>query len=1227
MPSKRGRPISTDTIDPSVLRKRLLNANRVRRHRENKRATAALAVSQTPAQLNQVEAIAPRLFSEDQPLDTVSALGLRIDGLDLAQDPDREALRQESEPINEQDTLYATRENRVIAEPTIPVTPVPTARPPEPHLLRRIPHGQTLPTLTSPRAPPPPFIRDSESPEDDCLSPPRTPSLHSPTHSISSDDDLYRKPSPTPLRGPVTNPTAGGSNTEQDPVQLNAAEDPQTPQPLEDSDVEASTYTFESARSVQSKEDEEDEEEAEHEEDEEYAHISSRTYTVLKLYEQMQGDFHGCSQERHDADLRQHMLNADGIHKGLGGTFSNRGFPQVLRSADLLSASEIRDVEMPSPAQWQSMFCGMSRRPDGSRRPRQICLHAEETQAVEAVIAFDVDSLMGFGSSLKLARKGLVYQPAPQSRQNMKTDVHIKMQAGGQPLENTNNAQQQRPHAALLRDIPHFQIGRLVGAEEITLYVMFPHLYQDKKRFESLTERQLERFFNEVFNPAVYKNYESHYTQHLSNTYGHSVSNSKARQVEGRTMETASYQSKQNLTYTLQPDYLDDVWIDVLDTIEANPGLHDFREPSLFFAAKNLKLRFKGTAQRPTMLHVMDDFEQFLHDAVNMHFVYQERFYVDLGKESCCRVGATPSQSLGFNDEAQVYSWKRCCLERNLNWMYDGKPPAKNGPGQRYYNQNLLRDACNLTSVAPKLSKLYQGGLIYSQFYGSVKELSDAAKQVPFQNDGLEELAMDPRILKGAKTAAGGSRRNLGVIERAYCESKVRAHLAITTSRNKSFGLREEHRVSWDLFQSLRRHMDSQVADGPLLLLDDCPSYAWAVKTPLYLAYLEWNANKFAAGFEIVHARCAKDIVTWEQTKMMAMFLRCLRFVFMAHQLQREPALWEGRQDRVCGNPPRRLQWYGLGFRNTLPLYGYAWLEPRFDWANIQFQPQISDNVMFGNHMLAGQYRRRAAQVYKFLNLTHHINLALAWMRDHHGNRKIRKQLTQWMVHTCLQQFRIDVLSGLQKEIRPGHEAQLRQGAITFCHDSLNKIMISGIHLVSGNRCSTKDPQQLGRILFSYDDNIDREFWRDKPYRVLFQRAVAGLKAVGKKETRLHRDFETTLYLSLFKYHWILPYPNSTGLMQTAKRGQRMWYSIEPGDADKSAEPAFNARALRGRNMTITKQDKQMGSDWKWAMKSWQAGQPDALPALLEWDKEKWERWIALNAGMQGSMNQVEQQQ
>lgn len=55
----------------------------------------------------------------------------------------------------------------------------------------------------------------------------------------------------------------------------------------------------------------------------------------------------------------------------------------------------------------------------------------------------------------------------------------------------------------------------------------------------------------------------------------------------------------------------------------------------------------------------------------------------------------------------------------------------------------MLHDIANLTSVTLKRSKLREGGIIYTQFYGSIKEVLDTTKYILFNNDSLEELALD----------------------------------------------------------------------------------------------------------------------------------------------------------------------------------------------------------------------------------------------------------------------------------------------------------------------------------------------------------------------------------------------------------------------------------------------------------------------------------------------------
>ena len=167
----------------------------------------------------------------------------------------------------------------------------------------------------------------------------------------------------------------------------------------------------------------------------------------------------------------------------------------------------------------------------------------------------------------------------------------------------------------------------------------------------------------------------------------------------------------------------------------------------------------------------MQFFQATFEDAIDPTFLQLERCYVDIGKEVCPEVSLLASQALQFGQEPQVYVHRRCCLEEYMRWMYNGQPP-KSGRGQMYFHQNMLQDAASLTSVTPRRSKHREGGLIYSQFYASVKEVSNATKQFPFTTDGMEEMALDPQIRRGARQAAGGYRRDGKIIELAYLRAE-----------------------------------------------------------------------------------------------------------------------------------------------------------------------------------------------------------------------------------------------------------------------------------------------------------------------------------------------------------------------------------------------------------------------------------------------------------------------
>lgn len=451
------------------------------------------------------------------------------------------------------------------------------------------------------------------------------------------------------------------------------------------------------------------------------------------------------------------------------------------------------------------------------------------------------------------------YEFVPQMKQNIKADNHLTTH---QYQSSENPDRPPRSTLAMLRDVPHFFLGRLDGHQDISVHVLFPHLSITQRDFVCMLHEQLTRWVDRVFLPAVRMFFPPHYTQHLPGSFARGLANVRAHQVEGRQVQTASYKAQQAVGYHLQSEHLDDIWREIVRTVETQPGLQDFRDLQLFFSAKGTKLVFKTRPSRPTLPDAMEFFADFFESVVNTDHVQLDRFYVDVGKETCPVGSDLTHQAPEVSTQAQVYCHKRCCLESYMSWMYDGQPPAI-GKGQEYFGQNLLQDACSLTSVSPKRSQQHQGGLIYTQMYQSVKEVTDATKLFPFANEALEEMALDPQIRRGASQAAGGRRRDVEVVERAYLASKHRVWNALAASRGKSFGIREEHRITWELFVALLDRLRNSSRDQLEVGTATCPTHAWAIPTANYLDFLSRNADKFATGFEIIHARCNRELVTW----------------------------------------------------------------------------------------------------------------------------------------------------------------------------------------------------------------------------------------------------------------------------------------------------------------------------------------------------------------------------
>jgi hypothetical protein len=295
----------------------------------------------------------------------------------------------------------------------------------------------------------------------------------------------------------------------------------------------------------------------------------------------------------------------------------------------------------------------------------------------------------------------------------------------------------------------------------------------------------------------------------------------------------------------------------------------------------------------------------------------------------------------------------------------------------------------------------------------------------------------------------------------------------------------------------------------------------------------------------------------------------------------------------------------------TSSRYGYCWIEPRIDWERLTFHSSITDKMLFGNNVLKGQYLKRGGQAMDFFSINRRLEIALEWFERYHHLPEIQNQLLSWMTHICLQQFRVDVLQHMKKEILAEYHDSLA-GNDPFCWDYLTTITGSNLHLVSGKRpCQT--PSEHASFLFDFDDGRKRLSWENKPFRKLYQSARTRLSLTHGEQ--MGKKFSQQMWQNLFRHHWILPHPSSDRWVNKS-RGGRPWYSIEKGEVTNLTNQTNQRRSRSRRVRRMAEREVEEGEGdaindgWKWAQKSYQEGYPEGFPGYVSWTNKEWENWL-----------------
>src|ERR1700751_1927439 len=114
-----------------------------------------------------------------------------------------------------------------------------------------------------------------------------------------------------------------------------------------------------------------------------------------------------------------------------------------------------------------------------------------------------------------------------------------------------------------------------------------------------------------------------------------------------------------------------------------------------------------------------------------------------------------------------------------------------------------LRDAGGQSIAAAHTSEAFRGGYVYSQCYNLIKTPFDAAKVYVFNSDHQENIALDPAYVRTLHKAGGAVAFTQKAGISSFLHQKKRAQINLRDNAKKSYGIREEHRISIQLLDEI----------------------------------------------------------------------------------------------------------------------------------------------------------------------------------------------------------------------------------------------------------------------------------------------------------------------------------------------------------------------------------------------------------------------------------------
>ena len=357
-----------------------------------------------------------------------------------------------------------------------------------------------------------------------------------------------------------------------------------------------------------------------------------------------------------------------------------------------------------------------------------------------------------------------------------------------------------------------------------------------------------------------------------------------------------------------------------------------------------------------------------------------------------------------------TWLWRTCCLERVREaFQMEDCPGSKNVATN--YNWCFTRDVGALTVTGRARSMIRQGGLVYSQFYLMNKLQFDSTKHFPWddEDDTMAALAIDSTYSEAIRATMGAKSINLRDCRTSYNHCGRRFMLGVTTNHNRSWGAREEHRVTLALLMAMNREFQSrgcsEIRKNP-----ERRTQFHVIGTKLVNQFTKSVTLPLARWYQEVLGKAEEGMLGTDSQKLAILLSLLIKNSYSSALLSKNPSIWEGKRKAKKGNRP---EVQGLGLKDVIKNRGFGWLSTDvFNWKSNSFAPEVANSFPYPVRSIEKRYHARAPERNTMNSILQEVDQIVGRVQSLQVKPK-RRFLLLWLAMRIIRQYHVDVWVGL----------------------------------------------------------------------------------------------------------------------------------------------------------------------------------------------------------------------